>query len=86
MMALLQASFRKLRAVGPRPMSKPPRTPWRATALTLFPDAFPGVLGTSIIGGAEKSGIWQLDTVDIRDFSGTAASTVRLRVAVPAWC
>ncbi len=48
---------------------KSPPTPWRATALTLFPDAFPGVLGTSIIGGAEKSGIWQLDTVDIRDFS-----------------
>jgi len=46
-----------------------PNSPWRATALTLFPDAFPGVLGTSIIGGAEKSGIWQLDTVDIRDFS-----------------
>ncbi len=46
-----------------------PLSPWRATALTLFPDAFPGVLGTSIIGGAEKSGIWQLDTVDIRDFS-----------------
>lgn len=45
------------------------RKPWRATALTLFPDAFPGVLGTSIIGGAEKSGIWQLETVDIRDFS-----------------
>ena len=46
------------------------KTPiWRATALTLFPDAFPGVLGTSIIGGAEKSGIWQLETVDIRDFS-----------------
>ena len=44
-------------------------TIWRATALTLFPDAFPGVLGTSIIGGAEKSGIWQLETVDIRDFS-----------------
>ena len=43
--------------------------PWRATALTLFPDAFPGVLGTSIIGGAKKSGIWQLETVDIRDFS-----------------
>ena len=44
-------------------------TPWRATALTLFPDAFPGVLDTSIIGGAKKSGIWQLETVDIRDFS-----------------
>ena len=50
-------------------MSIRPDIPWRATALTLFPDAFPGVLGTSIIGGAEKSGIWQLDTVDIRDFS-----------------
>ena len=49
-------------------MSKPAQT-WRATALTLFPDAFPGVLGSSIIGGAEKSGIWQLETVDIRDFS-----------------
>ena len=46
-----------------------PAKPWRATALTLFPDAFPGVLGTSIIGGAKKSGIWQLETVDIRDFS-----------------
>jgi len=49
-------------------MSKP-ATPWRVTALTLFPDAFPGVLDASIIGGAEKSGIWQLETVDIRDFS-----------------
>ena len=49
-------------------MTTPP-SPWRATALTLFPDAFPGVLGTSIIGGAEKSGIWQLETVDIREFS-----------------
>jgi len=29
------------------------RKTWRATALTLFPDAFPGVLGASIIGGAE---------------------------------
>ncbi len=51
----------------PAPAKGP--NPWRATALTLFPDAFPGVLGTSIIGGAEKSGIWQLETVDIRDFS-----------------
>ena len=50
-------------------MSKKTEKPWRATALTLFPDAFPGVLGSSIIGGAEKSGLWQLETVDIRDFS-----------------
>ena len=50
-------------------MSKNTEKPWRATALTLFPDAFPGVLSSSIIGGAEKSGLWQLETVDIRNFS-----------------
>ncbi|WP_427449965.1 tRNA (guanosine(37)-N1)-methyltransferase TrmD [Litorimonas sp. WD9-15] len=50
-------------------MSDTPNIPWRATALTLFPDAFPGVLGTSIIGTAEKNGLWQLESVDIRDFS-----------------
>jgi len=50
--------------------------PWKATVLTLFPDAFPGVLGTSIIGGAEKSGIWSLSTVDIRDFSANRHRTV----------
>ena len=56
-------------------MSETPK-PWRVTALTLFPDAFPGVLGTSIIGGAEKSGIWQLESVDIRDFSVNRHRTV----------
>ena len=54
----------------------PPRSPWHASVLTLFPDAFPGVLGASIIGGAEKSGIWQLETVDIRDFSVNRHRTV----------
>ncbi|CAM3833876.1 tRNA (guanosine(37)-N1)-methyltransferase TrmD [Litorimonas haliclonae] len=57
-------------------MTDSPENPWRATALTLFPDAFPGVLGASIIGGAEKSGIWQLETVDIRDFSTNRHRTV----------
>ena len=52
------------------------QNPWQATVLTLFPDAFPGVLGASIIGGAEKSGIWQLETVDIRDFSVNRHRTV----------
>lgn len=50
--------------------------PWHATALTLFPEAFPGVLAASIIGGAEKSGIWQLETVDIRNFSTNRHRTV----------
>ena len=49
---------------------------WRASVLTLFPEAFPGVLGASIIGGAQKSGIWALETVDIRDFSVNRHRTV----------
>ena len=40
---------------------------FRATCLTLFPEAFPGILGVSIVGTALRQGIWQLDTVDIRD-------------------
>ena len=43
--------------------------PWHATVLTLFPEAFPGVLGTSVIGTAQKNHIWSLETVDIRDFA-----------------
>ena len=42
---------------------------WKASILTLFPDAFPGVLGTSIIGSALKDEIWSLEAIDIRDFS-----------------
>ena len=44
--------------------------------ITLFPDVFPGVLGASIIGNAKKSDIWQLETVDIRDFSVNRHRTV----------
>ena len=43
--------------------------PFAATVLTLFPDAFPGVLGVSILERARKAGIWSLETLDIRDFS-----------------
>ena len=42
---------------------------WKATVLTLFPDAFPGVLGASLIGGALKDEKWCLESIDIRDFS-----------------
>lgn len=37
--------------------------------LTLFPEMFPGPLGFSLAGAALKSGIWALETVDIRDFA-----------------
>ena len=42
---------------------------WHASILTLFPDAWPGVLEASIIGGSRRAGVWQLSVVDIRDFS-----------------
>ncbi len=41
---------------------------WTATMLTLFPDAFPGLLDLSVIGRARSERIWSLETVDIRDF------------------
>lgn len=47
----------------------PAPTPWTATALTLFPDAFPGALGVSIIETARKRGLWRLETLDIRTFA-----------------
>jgi tRNA (guanine37-N1)-methyltransferase len=40
---------------------------FRATVLTLFPEAFPGLLGLSIVGAALEKGVWELETVDIRD-------------------
>ena len=40
-----------------------------ATVLTLFPDAFPGALGVSLIGAAREKGLWSLETLDIRGFS-----------------
>lgn len=42
---------------------------WQASVLTLFPEAFPGILDVSIIGTAQKNRIWALETVDIRDFA-----------------
>jgi tRNA (guanine37-N1)-methyltransferase len=42
--------------------------PFKATCLTLFPEAFPGLLGVSIVGSALQKGLWQLETIDIRSF------------------
>ncbi len=41
---------------------------WLAQIITLFPDAFPGVLGESLTGKALKEGAWQLKAVDLRPF------------------
>jgi tRNA (guanine37-N1)-methyltransferase len=41
-------------------------SPWCATVLTLFPEMFPGPLGVSLAGRALASGLWELETRDIR--------------------
>ncbi len=44
--------------------------PFLATVLTMFPEAFPGPLGVSLIGSAwREQDLWRLETVDIRAFS-----------------
>ena len=42
---------------------------WRAMVLTIFPEMLPGPLAYSLAGKALKAGLWQLETVDIRDFA-----------------
>jgi tRNA (guanine37-N1)-methyltransferase len=42
---------------------------WRATVLTIFPEMFPGPLGSSLAGKALADGKWQLAVIDIRDFA-----------------
>lgn len=58
-------------------MEKRDATPYlQVTALTLFPEMFPGSLGHSLAGKALAKGIWSLDTVNIRDFAADKHKTV----------
>ncbi|RME14000.1 MAG: tRNA (guanosine(37)-N1)-methyltransferase TrmD, partial [Alphaproteobacteria bacterium] len=41
---------------------------WEARVITLFPGAFPGVLGESLTGRALQEGRWRLETIDLREF------------------
>ncbi len=50
-------------------MGQPSGKAWQASVLTIFPEMFPGPLGISLLGQALESGIWSLQTVDIRDFA-----------------
>jgi tRNA (guanine37-N1)-methyltransferase len=49
---------------------------WRASVLTIFPEIFPGPLGSSLAGKALASGAWSLDVVDIRSFATDKHRTV----------
>ena len=41
---------------------------WTAKVITLFPETFPGVLAASLTGKALAEGLWNLETVDLRQF------------------
>lgn len=49
---------------------------WHVTALTLFPEMFPGALGQSLAGKALKDGLWTMQPVQIRDFATDKHRTV----------
>jgi tRNA (guanine37-N1)-methyltransferase len=42
---------------------------WRATVLTIFPEMFPGPLGSSLAGKALTEGKWALEAIDSRGFA-----------------
>jgi tRNA (guanine37-N1)-methyltransferase len=41
---------------------------WQANVFTLFPDAFPGALGVSLVGRALESHQWKLNLIDMKQF------------------
>jgi tRNA (guanine37-N1)-methyltransferase len=58
-------------SLKPRDLMEEPREvkgAWRAKVITLFPDAFPGVLGLSLVGRALDMGLWALECLDLRAF------------------
>ena len=57
-------------------VSKDPQKAWSAVIITLFPEIFPGALGTSISGKALDRGLWSLKTLDIREFAMDRHRTV----------
>jgi len=56
--------------IMPAPMGHIPGQ-WTARVITLFPDAFPGVLGQSLTGKALADKLWALETIHLRDFGRT---------------
>ncbi|MDE0050933.1 MAG: tRNA (guanosine(37)-N1)-methyltransferase TrmD, partial [Rhodospirillales bacterium] len=49
---------------------------WCARVLTLYPDVFPGPLGAALAGRGLESGLWRLETVDIRRFASDKHGSV----------
>lgn len=57
-------------SLQPRDLMAEPqvRGAWTAQIITLFPEAFPGVLGLSLTGRALAEGLWNLRTTNLRPF------------------
>ncbi|MBU3028670.1 tRNA (guanosine(37)-N1)-methyltransferase TrmD [Paracoccus marinaquae] len=57
-------------SLRPRELMAEPqvRGVWTARVVTLFPEAFPGILGLSLTGRALAEGLWNLRTIPLRDF------------------
>lgn len=49
---------------------------WNVNILTLFPEMFPGPLAYSLAGKGLKNKIWNLKTIQIRDFASDRRKTV----------
>jgi tRNA (guanine37-N1)-methyltransferase len=49
---------------------------WQIKVLTLFPELYPGPLGTSVIGNALKGKRWNLDVYNLRDYADDKHQTV----------
>ncbi len=49
---------------------------WHTSVLTIFPEMFPGPLGSSLAGKALAAGIWRLDALDIRAHASDRHRTV----------
>jgi len=61
----ISASAQPRALISPTPRLK---DVWTAQVMTLFPDAFPGVLGESLSGKALQNGLWSLEAIDLRLF------------------
>ncbi len=49
---------------------------WKASVLTLYPELFPGPLDASVLGRARAERLWDMDTVNIKDFSDNPYGSV----------
>lgn len=69
----MKSAGRKSISVSLKPRELMPDNPrlsgvWTAQIITLFPNAFPGVLGESLTGRALGEGKWCLETIDLRPY------------------